>query len=702
MIHSVTLNKFKQHQNKVVVFNEGLNSVQGENGVGKTAVLKAVLFALFGATAAGCKDHLTTWGLTGMSVKLDITLPTVGRVTVIRSLTKAEVLLEGSLVASGQTAVTGYIEDKLGMNAKLFKSMLYAEQGDAQLLLKMGAAGLQRQLETVANIEVIDKVITKIGIDNTRAEGELAGIGELVDINALRNQLDEVTAKANTHEKTQVALQIKAQVSTGHADLARKDYDQAVVSMARFGKANTELTNQLARQALLVQQLEQLTTNKPVAVSHIDIDNLSAAVTKLQKEIGSDHYSIQNYINDLAHYESVVERHQRLSLTTFTLNGAKILESRRLRDYEAQLDALADLKNKQQAEHSINCLSCKRPLEGKDIVRIKAEVMEAFAVLDTVTQEAEKSFSSLVAYLKANGTTLPLLLGYEQELSHVERELAQIEEPTPLTLTEASIAERETQLALDKARLTELQLAQREYNLWLAQYNKLGAEVAQVDTAVVKAQTNLSDLNVPSDAELKALSQAEETTRLDATTKRIALNNAQQAYRDSVNEKSRLLIQVTAAESKADKVNVIKHQSALRAELHKYLRTNRAKLMIDYWAALTNYAGHLINSTTEGLMHTLSRSDSGDFYVIENGQQVPVEELSGARKSIVGLCLRLSLAHLFYGTGGFVLLDEVTADCSENNAARIAGMLRGLQSQVIMVTHRQGDAVNANHSILLH
>lgn len=100
-------------------------------------------------------------------------------------------------------------------------------------------------------------------------------------------------------------------------------------------------------------------------------------------------------------------------------------------------------------------------------------------------------------------------------------------------------------------------------------------------------------------------------------------------------------------------------------------------------------------------MTSLSRSDSGDFTIVENDQLVPIEELSGARKSIVGLCLRLSLAHLFYGTGGFVLLDEVTADCSEGNAARIAGMLRGLQSQVIMVTHRQGDAVNANHSILL-
>jgi energy-coupling factor transporter ATP-binding protein EcfA2 len=56
---------------------------------------------------------------------------------------------------------------------------------------------------------------------------------------------------------------------------------------------------------------------------------------------------------------------------------------------------------------------------------------------------------------------------------------------------------------------------------------------------------------------------------------------------------------------------------------------------------------------------------------------------------------------LFYGTGGFTLLDEVTADCSEYNAARVAGMLKGLQTQVIMVTHRQSDAMNANNSIFL-
>ena len=86
---------------------------------------------------------------------------------------------------------------------------------------------------------------------------------------------------------------------------------------------------------------------------------------------------------------------------------------------------------------------------------------------------------------------------------------------------------------------------------------------------------------------------------------------------------------------------------------------------------------------------------------MEDDKEVPVKELSGAEKSIVGLCLRLSLARVFYGDSGFTLLDESTSDCREVNAARVAGMLQGLQSQVIMISHRSGDTVNATNNIVI-
>jgi exonuclease SbcC len=135
MIYQVEMQNFKQHKNFTATFEAGLNTLQGENGAGKTTVLKAILFSLFGAAAAGAKEHLTSWGETKMLVSTTLLLGNLGEVVIRRGGTKAELWQEDTLLASGQSPVTKMVEEHLGMDAKLFKSMLYAGQGETQLLL---------------------------------------------------------------------------------------------------------------------------------------------------------------------------------------------------------------------------------------------------------------------------------------------------------------------------------------------------------------------------------------------------------------------------------------------------------------------------------------------------------------------------------------------------------------------------------------
>lgn len=700
MIYSVKLSNFKQHKSYEANFETGLNTVTGENGAGKTTVLKAIMFSLFGVAAAGAKNHLTTWGETKMQVETDLLLE-VGRVTVIRGLTKAEVRLGDELLASGQTAVTGYIERQLGMNAKLFKNMLYAEQGETQALLKMGAAGLQKQLEVVANIEVIDKVITQITLDNNRSEGELSGIGEVGDINVLRDELETVTATVNKlttqHLFTGVEVKDKERV----LESCKSEHEKAVTATLSHSKLQSELTATTARLNLLTEQQLQLEAGKPCQIDEQEFKDKKAALTDLATKFEGDRNKLNDYNGKVAYYKSAVDHHHNLSMFTPAIIGAKALDVIKTMAKSTMDNTSAKVIEARKAVHSLDCLSCKRPLEGKDVARVNSEYEEAMGNLSVFTSEYGDASASLDAYLLACGYSLEYLLEVYTDLSRAEIDLKKAVNPDPVDITEESLQERRQELLTRSADLTNLQLDRKEYDLWLNQTNNLGLAIQSVEKSIEPLQERLALLTTYSTQDLEVLKVAQTLAQSDLQEQNNALRELAQSLNGATNHKTLLLTQVKLAEERLDKVNSIQHQLALRSELQKYLRTNRAKFMEDSWAALTNYAGHLINSTTEGLMHTLNRSDSGDFYILENGQTVPVEELSGARKSIVGLCLRLSLAHLFYGTGGFVLLDEVTADCSENNAARIAGMLRGLQSQVIMVTHHQGDAVNANHSILL-
>jgi DNA repair exonuclease SbcCD ATPase subunit len=136
-------------------------------------------------------------------------------------------------------------------------------------------------------------------------------------------------------------------------------------------------------------------------------------------------------------------------------------------------------------------------------------------------------------------------------------------------------------------------------------------------------------------------------------------------------------------------------------QLDKFLRKNRARWSAEVWEGLLSYANYLLNATTNGLIKDVTRSNSGDFYVTYNGRQIPVSELSGGEASITGQWLRTALARVFYGAGLPMLLDEPSADLTDENAARVAGMLQGLGAQVVMISHRMGDAVNAGNVITL-
>jgi DNA repair exonuclease SbcCD ATPase subunit len=120
--------------------------------------------------------------------------------------------------------------------------------------------------------------------------------------------------------------------------------------------------------------------------------------------------------------------------------------------------------------------------------------------------------------------------------------------------------------------------------------------------------------------------------------------------------------------------------------------------MADTWDALLQYASALIASVTEGRLANLKRSN-GDFLITEEGREIPADECSGGQKSIVGICLRLALSQVFYGKGLTLLLDEPAADLADDMAAALGGMLRGLQHQVVVVTHRAGEAAVADEVI---
>ena len=526
------------------------------------------------------------------------------------------------------------------------------------------------------------------------------GIGYVEDVNNLRTDFDSLNQDIKTNE-TQLTLDTALlKQSTLSLDEAKASYSAAVNNNLLQSQLTSQLAHQEGRTLLLVDQeaAHRVTRPRPVTVGLVE--QLSEEAKTLSQELLNDEQMVREYKDGVARYQSVSQKYEELKPYEPILSEAHrfIEEASALKRLMDDLNTAYHAKKKEQADSV--CAACARPFNEQTLAALAKEVDDLATLVSVSTGEWSYAAGLRDEFLrtyKLTESTLPTI-----EASLVYTKTALQDTPVPAPLPVCDIADKQAKLAGYQAKLREINQTLLGTNAWNTKDQQLQKALEESKQLELPLRAKLAEVAVLDREELLQLET--ETTRLQAIVAElnVRVNTATQQLQSNQRAAESLQTRIAQCEVQTDRINRIEKEMALRSELQKYLRRNRAKFMEDTWESLTHYASHLLDSVTEGLIHSLSRSDAGDFYVIEGGQSAPVEELSGARKSIVGLCLRLSLTHLFYGTKGFTLLDEVTADCSEYNAARVAGMLKGLQSQVIMVTHRQSDAMNANHSIYLN
>ena len=95
-INAIRLQNFRQHADTSITFDSGLTGIIGDNGTGKTTILEAIAWALYGMPAVrGNRDNikfLRAPQRSSVRVELDFDLGP-HQYRVVRSLTNAELYL---------------------------------------------------------------------------------------------------------------------------------------------------------------------------------------------------------------------------------------------------------------------------------------------------------------------------------------------------------------------------------------------------------------------------------------------------------------------------------------------------------------------------------------------------------------------------------------------------------------------------------
>ncbi len=214
---------FRQHADSTLLFDSGLTGIIGPNGSGKTTILEAIKWALYGGEATrGTVDSIRFARASARApVRIELDFELAGhRYRLVRALTTADLYLDGSdrPIATGASAVTDLVRRRLGMSLEEFDNTYFTAQKQLAVMATLTAAARAQFLSRVLGYEKL-RTAQELCDDRRKAlRSESTGmrsgmpdpevlVRQFADAEArLRDAQERATAAAVAQCNTQAAL----------------------------------------------------------------------------------------------------------------------------------------------------------------------------------------------------------------------------------------------------------------------------------------------------------------------------------------------------------------------------------------------------------------------------------------------------------------------------------------------------------------
>ena len=706
------LESFKLHSALTVQFSPTMTAIVGPNYSGKTAIEKAIFFALVGTSAvAGSKADLTKHG--AKSCKVILTLSWGDDIVVVtRTPTTAAVTINGTLMASSLTAVTEYVAKMFGTDAKTLVALSRSSRGETSALLSWGAANLNRLIEDVYDVSAVDRLIEKAGAISSKAEAARAQLpSDIEDVEAVLTQaegkrFDLEAAKGNAVEYRTLLAQEKAKEQQARGQLAQANasniaYREAAKEKARFdgmfGEC-LETLNKLEAEDLLLENVPiSAKTEAEAELNRLRQFKGDWNAKKIKTDLATSEIASLNKWLTEVYAPAKVKYDAELPLyeEAYSLFIGKGKEREELhKDIAVSLSSLHKVR---ESLKSFVCQACKRPFDAAHLEEAQKEeaiLLSGRDSLEAVRQAMDAEIAALGSKVRLlenglPGDVLDALSGKQHQLSRYESDLAAIgvlpdygDTDSKIIALGAEIELISKKIMLKAAMNSKLQEYRlRKQNL-SERLNAIKAVAAEIDTAPL--ETALSEaVSASNEFQQKAFQQE-------------MLHSQYTRELGELDSKAKLLLEQAA------KVKTLEYRASRFREVQAWLRKNKSTFLASYWDSLMAISSDFVSQATSGNVTKLIRDDSGEFMFEQDGKLQSVEGCaSGAQQCIFGVSIRMALAELLPLGFGFIVLDEPSAELNDEHAAALAGALKASNRQVVLITHREGDQHSADSVISL-
>ncbi|OPY51113.1 MAG: DNA double-strand break repair Rad50 ATPase [Methanosaeta sp. PtaU1.Bin112] len=243
-LDKLIMNNFKKFRHAELEFSDGLTGIVGSNGSGKSTIVEAIAWALYGNRASAIKRDFIRNARARESdtVEARLTLSLGKQELVIYRamkgkglLAEAFLMLDGRTIASGSKEVDGRLEEILNISYQDFMKTFYARQKDLDSLLKEGGMGKREYLLKLLGLEDIkDNAMLQIREDQKTLEEKKSWLaGALAEMRDVDLRLNEASCQILSGEK-----------ELNEAERSRESFQQAAESRRRELEAMAEKKHQ--------------------------------------------------------------------------------------------------------------------------------------------------------------------------------------------------------------------------------------------------------------------------------------------------------------------------------------------------------------------------------------------------------------------------------------------------------------------------
>ena len=697
----------------------GVTAISGDNGSGKSTIVDAFAWCLFGKKLNGLNTK--TWIKEGK-------FPEKGdKVEVNSYITQGgkDYLVKREIINSNGTQIAwvyewinnewkelsgpsithseALVRQIVGVDEKGFLTATFVAQKEVDSIINTSPSQRGKIIEKLIGIESLSRSIEM----SKKASKDLQKVIQVIQPGDIEQEKKEILNKKEEIDNLKISLKNNIQ-NLKNEDILLQNLSNQYNDENTKRNQSSDLNNQIqsikSQLSIENEHLNSLIENvKNIdvkKVSTLSLEDLEKEITQFETDIdvlSKQQYLIENEISGIKNILSEEFSDNLLEDYKNIKNNVQALQEELQKNKEEELNLKSTIKSKKSSLKSLTgeeevCPLCNQHIEDpQHLIDDYTLSINNFAELLKETSETIKKDEEKLERIKEDESILKSKVLRKETQEQVKKELPELKDKQNEISKKLIMLKAENSVLIKQYSL--IKNNENNKNLLISLKKQIKDTQERLSKLITqeKKLTNEKDSIVLLDndifRDLKNNLKEKEISVENLKRESGVLNERYKYERKIAEELVKNFKKSQEAKEKYDKISTSLEIANASVRTLSRFKEERAKYSVPM---LTVIASDILNRFTDGELVQVILSESFDVSVItKNNQERLVKQLSGGELSAVSIALRLAIAlFLQEDKSGLLVLDEILVSMSEERATLILSTIQEISnSQIIFIAH---------------